>query len=210
MRTMALIATGLACIALLGAPPANAASADWSGRVYPLIDGAVDFENPIEGSKAAYTNGSRAVDFSVTAKGLKKGHGYTIWLMVFNAPENCVGLSAANGYRCGQNDHFNPAAKFSLMYGAGKWASGGSVRFEGTRDANTLLGRPGDVVVGPGLINPEGAEVHLRVRDHGPRQDCCGDEQVSTLSGGCTSESSIPGTGRNGDYACADVQATGS
>lgn len=206
-----LLALALGALAAAVMPSAEAAPADWRGALYAMSGTAVDFDSPIKGSTAAYGNGSHEVGFTVNAKGLKKGHGYTVWLMVFNSPENCVGLGAANGYRCGQNDHFNPAAKFSLMYGTGAWAKATSVSFQGTRAANTLAGRPSDVLVGPGLINPAGAEVHMRVRDHGPRQDCCASDQISTLGGGCTADSTMfPGQGAAGDYACADVQATGS
>lgn len=211
MRTRAWMVVGLVSLVALLAPAAQARSADWRGPLFPMDGMAVDFESPIAGSRAAYANGGAAVDFVVRAKGLEEGHGYTVWLMVFNHPEFCLGVDATNGYRCGAQDHFNPAAGFSLMYGTGEWAEGDAVRFKATRQANSVFARPGDVLLGPGLVNPSGAELHFRIRDHGPRQECCAEDQIGTFGGGCTTDSTMfVGDWSNGDYACVDVQATGS
>jgi hypothetical protein len=42
---------------------------------------------------------------------------------------------------------------------------------------------------GNGLRNPEGAEIHLIVNDHGPLLPELGAEMVTTYRGGCTDES---------------------
>lgn len=210
-RTAKVVLVAILGIAALVPGVVEAGPADWTGPLYPLEGMEVGFDDPVGGSKASYENGSRAVSFSVKTRGLQKGHGYTIWLMAFNAPENCVGSDAPDGFRCGMSDHMNPAAQMSVIYGAGAWATTGTVQFSGTRYANSTLQRPDGVVLGPGLINPSGAEVHLRVRDHGPRQACCAADQVGTFAGGCTVDSApFPDSGQHGDYACADVQATAS
>lgn len=197
------------------AGPATAGGVDWSGPLYRLDEGgSVDFDDPVEGSRAAYANGGRAISFGVAAPDLEEGHGYTVWLMVFNHPEFC--LAGADdpslGLRCGMGDHLNPATGFSIMYGAGAWADDDVVHFRGQRPANTVTNRPSDVLLGPGLVNPAGAEVHLRVRDHGPPQDGLEDDQIGTFGGGCDTESAPPllGEGARGTYACADIQGTAS
>lgn len=209
MRAKTLTAVVLVWLVVAATPGAHAGDG-WSGPLYPLNGATVDFGNPIEGSNAAYTNGAEEITFSVDTNGLTEGHAYTIWLMVFNHPENCLGPDGSNGLQCGQTDHFNPMAGFSVMYGTGEWAEGEAVHFEGTREGNSPLAIPSDVLIGPGLVNPAGAEVHFRVRDHGPEQECCADDQVTTIGGGCTLMSSLIGPGERGDYECADVQATGS
>jgi len=209
MKPRTMIAVALLSL-LVTATPASAGSVDWSGPMYPMDGTTVVFGEPIQGAKATYTNGADAVAFTVDAKQLEERHGYTIWLMVFNHPENCLGSDAPEGLLCGQQDHFNPAAMFSVMYGTGKWANGAAVRFEGTRQANTPLDIPPDVWLGVGLVNPGGAEVHLRVRDHGPPQGSNADDQVRTIGGGCTQESAPLGPGARGNYQCADIHTTAS
>lgn len=214
MRAKTLIALGLVMLVVAAAPAVGAGTGSWTGPLYEIKNNTVDFEELIQGSKASYTNGADSIAYSINAKQLEKDHGYTIWLMVFNDPENCIdGGSSPVGLQCGLRDHLNPAAEFSVMYGTGAWANGSSVRFEGVRQGNSPLDVPSDVLLGPGLVNPAGAEVHFRVRDHGKPEDCpeCSeDEQITTFAGGCDDETAFIGPGTHGDYLCADVQATGS
>lgn len=212
MRAKIATTIALAGLVVTAAPAVQAMhEPTWSGPLYALDGAAIDFDTgPIEGSDASYTNGGQAVEYSVVATGLTEGYGYTIWLMVFNFPWNCTGSDGPEGLRCGQMDHLNPASGFSLMYGTGAWAENSTVVFEESRQANSILTRPDDVEVGLGLINPSGAEVHLRVRDHGPPQEGLEEDQIGTIGGGCTLDTAPFGQGERGDYECADIQATAS
>ena len=50
---------------------------------------------------------------------------------------------------------------------------------------------PNDVLIGDGLTNPEGAEIHLVLRYHGPKIQGHVDEQIHTFAGGCSHDSLI-------------------
>lgn len=137
------------------------------------------------------------------------GHAYTNWLLVWNFPELCIDPQPERDYACGPDDFLNVAAGFSLMWGTGAVTESTTHTFEGTREAFD----PDGVLVGPGLVRPEGAEVHIIVRDHGPAS---GDpevreDQTTTVDGGCNNGMLHPLEvwGAPGDYECRDPQATG-
>ncbi len=224
--------------------PVNAHSmkkaADWSGAVYPLnknVDpgGAlVNFSCPIKGAGGSYENLSTGVAFTVRTRvegdcegvhRLEPGHAYTVWLMTFNHPEFCRGgPDETNRLRCSQRDHLNPATGFSVIYGTGGWAEGSDLSLRGFREANPLLDTPPDVALGPGLVNPEGAEIHLRIRDHGnPCEEAddkaacrqANDDRIKSFRGGCTETSALPFFAPRedapyGDYDCVDIHGTAS
>lgn len=234
-----LTLTGLTMVLLAATVlPVNAHSmkqtAHWSGPMYPLNEsGAPMFDCPIKGSHASYENFSTGVAFTVRARDVERdvviddegnctpvdkrepGNAYTVWIMAFNHPEFCRGGETADGLRCSRGDHLSPATGFSIMYGTGAWAEGNALNLRGFREANSLLNVPEDVALGAGLVNPEGAEIHLRIRDHGPAQEGVEDDQISSFRGGCT-EDTAPAffapreDAAYGDYRCGDIQATAS
>jgi hypothetical protein len=164
-------------------------------------------QDEVEGSEATLSKSKDGLKFSVTTSRLTPGNAYTVWIMAFNNPEACGGNNAPPGHRCGPDDMGNPEAGFSLMFGAGKLVDGESETFEGSRTQGDRSG----VEVGDGLTDAGKAEIHLRVRDHGPAQAGFEKEQITTIGGGCTDESvPIPGgSGKRGNYNCRDVQTTG-
>lgn len=179
----------------------------WKGRLHSLsADGMRDGE--VEGSEATVSQSEDGIEYSVMTSGLTPGNAYTLWVMAFNNPATCSDPNAPPGFRCGGADMENADAGFALMWGgAGAFAEGESATFEGRRAKGDMSGVELDT---PGLTNPAEAEIHFRVRDHGPRQPGLEDEQITTLQGGCTEESMPPGgTGKRGTYLCRDVQATG-
>ena len=124
----------------------------------------------------------------------------TMWAVVFNEPEGCI-----DG--CDEGDLFNPDAVTDVLYVAGNIAGGpGTSTFSGLRAAGdnsvSLFAALG--VPAPGLVDPLGAEVHLIVRDHGPKVPGLVPAQIHSFEGGCTPASSFDlGTGT---YACMDIQ----
>jgi hypothetical protein len=179
----------------------------WQGPLYSLSpEGAR--EARVEGSEGTLSRTEDGIEFSIETSGLLPGDGYTVWIMAFNNPEACQDPNAPPGFRCGMTDMQNPDAGFSLMYGgAGSFADSESVTFRGGKAKGDRSGVEFD---GLGLTNPRGAEVHLRIRDHGPAQPGLEEDQIGTIGGGCTDESTPPGgSGARGTYHCRDVQATG-
>ena len=164
-------------------------------------------EEEIEGSEATISSTKEGVEFSVKTSKLTPGNAYTVWIMAFNNPDACGGTNAPPGHRCGPDDMGNPDAGFSLMFGEGKLADGDTETFQGKRTTGDSSG----VEVGTGLGDSEKAEIHLRVRDHGPVQAGVENDQITTIGGGCLDESvPIPGgSGARGNYNCRDIQATG-
>lgn len=178
----------------------------WQGSLFTLsAEGAR--EGQVDGSEATISGTDDSIEFAIKTSGVVPGNGYTVWVMLFNNPDMCGDPNAPPGFRCGGADMENPDAAFSLMWGgAGSFAKDELVTFEGSRAKGDMSG----VEAGPGLTDPRGAEIHLRIRDHGPAQEGLEQDQITTLGGGCT-EDSPPGfgSGERGSYPCRDVQATG-
>lgn len=218
--TMAVLAVGTVGQAELAADP----SAETYGlyrlepveQDHPLADllpeGHV-LTDQVPGAEAELDRHEDRVDFTLTTTELQQ-HAYTVWLIVYNFPEHCTDPDNEDGrdFRCGQGDMLNLAAGFSIMYGTGdevQVTEDGFHTFEGSRSRFD----PDGVLVGPGLVDPQGAEIHLLVRDHGPcPADGCG-QRTTTVDGGC-SNPHFGGAlrllwGEPGDYECKDVQATG-
>ena len=180
---------------------------DWQGPMYTLTqEGMRDAE--VQGSRATLSKTEEGIEYSITTSGLVPGNGYTVWVMAFNGPSACAGADAPEGFRCGGSDMGNPDAGFSLIYGGdGKFAQSETETFRG----RVAKGDTGGVELDTGpLTAPAAAEVHLRIRDHGPAQPGMEEDQIRTLQGGCT-EDAPPGGGggQRGSYPCRDVQASG-
>jgi hypothetical protein len=180
---------------------------DWRGPLYELSeDGMRAMQVP--GSEATVSRDDDGISYRITTSGLTPGNAYTVWVMAFNNPSACAGADAPEGYRCGGSDMGTADAGFSLSYGGdGKFAESETVTFEG----RVAKGDTGGVELDTGPItDPGGAEVHIRIRDHGPAQPGMEEDQIRTLQGGCT-EDAPPGGGggKRGTYPCRDVQATG-
>jgi hypothetical protein len=103
------------------------------------------------------TRTDSSVSFSLSTTGLQAGHAVTIWWMVFNL----------NG-------------SLSVQYAAGHVIDeGGAAEFGG----QLSVGDTGGVINngGPGLLDAQGANVVLVVRDHGPADPGRVNEQLHTF-----------------------------
>jgi hypothetical protein len=173
------------------------------GTVQRMADGS-----EVEGASSRLTRFQNGVTTAISTIDLNPGHVYTLWWVVFNAPENCSdGVCNADdifvfengaiprdeaGNRVMNMDGI-AAANISIQHAAGGLA------VDGTLNTSASLGEgevPG-IVAGPGLLDAETAEIHLVVRTHGEKVDSAFLDQVSTFGGGCEPMDALP---------CDDVQ----
>lgn len=109
------------------------------------------------------------------------GHVTTLWWVIFNNPGECDG-------DCGEADLFDPNVEASCPYADGSIVDGnGHIRFhdrlpvgEARNSCLEFFGAKDH-----GLLNPEGAEIHVVVRSHGPLIPGMVPEMRSTFAGGC-------------------------
>lgn len=115
--------------------------------------------------------------FMIETHDLTPGDVVTAWGIVFNEPSECT-----DGV-CNSDDvKSNPDAVVSLFNVGGRIiGETGSVKYFnsfGLNEAETAFS-------GPGLINPEEAEIHVMLVSHGPVQPENLEAQLSTPTGGC-------------------------
>jgi hypothetical protein len=157
---------------------------------------------PIDGAWSRLLRNDSGISLTINTYGLEPGETFTVWWVVFNYPEFCNG-------GCGEDDVLlfgGPAeVQGTVLYATGHVVGGSG---QGKFGAHLSVGDASDALlgIGPGLVNPRGAEVHVVVRSHGPLQPGLVDDQISTFGGGCNN--APPGTGAPGNFACYDPQGT--
>jgi hypothetical protein len=156
----------------------------------------------IEGARATLVRNRNGARLNIQTRELEPGHTYSVWMVVFDAPEHC-----AEPYACGLDDIIplmdDPGAENpseATVFGA----VGGGLAGGTGRAAFAGHAKPGDeandVLFGDGsLDNPLTAEIHFVIRTHGPAIPGMIHEQISTFNGGC--EEGEPNEG-----LCDDVQ----
>lgn len=87
------------------------------------------------------------------------------------------------------------AAKISVQHAAGSYTPDGQL----TVSASLGEGETSGIIIGPGLLDAQTAEIHLFVRAHGPSVEDAAVEQLSTFGGACEPKDAYP---------CDDVQYT--
>ncbi len=155
----------------------------------------------IDGTEAALTRMDNGVSVKVDTVDLTAGDAVTMWWVVFNEPQNC-----SDG-ECGENDVFNlddkedfilnddgsppfnmaihEAAKISINYMDGHVIDeGGTATFNG----QLPVGDTSRANIGPGLLDPMKAEIHLVVRSHQQAIPGQVDAMTYTINGGCAAE----------------------
>jgi hypothetical protein len=124
------------------------------------------------------------VSFTYQTSSLPAGQVVTVWIVVFNNPENC------STHPCSAPaDVENPAVRADFLYGGGHVIGGsGRGNFGGHLPVGDASGSGLAEIGGPpvGLLNPLTAEVILALHSHGP----AGSGQVlkaqlSSFLGGC-------------------------
>ena len=139
---------------------------------------------------------AEGVNVTIDTTMLTAGAAYGIWWIIFNNPGACTPLGCGNDGA----DFGNPAVEASIMNATGRVAdANGNATFSAFLPVGFMHTEPasGNIrqLLGPGLQNVQGAEIHVVVRDHGLST---GDiEQLSTLLGDCNT---------SGPTGCFDAQ----
>lgn len=158
-------------------------------QVNDLVNGGT-----VAGASSKITRTDQGITVSV--KTTVDPGAYTMWLLIWNNPENCGGNPVAPGLRCvpGPPPNFDPPS--CVLYGAGHIVGkNGKLNYTAHRQA---WDPTGDITEGGclnGLTNPRGADVHAAVRTHGEAIPGMIPEQIHTVGGAC------------GVNACDEVQA---
>jgi hypothetical protein len=139
---------------------------------------------PVDGAKGRLLRTTDGIFVNLETKGLTPGNAYTLLLAVMNDPAACKASP------CEPSDVLKRTTKTRADIGyADGFIAGedGTARFAAFQPVGELR----SAWFGNGLKNPEGAEVHLIVNDHGPFLPELGATMVTTYRGGCA-DKSIP------------------
>jgi hypothetical protein len=107
---------------------------------------------------------------------------YSVWWVIYNHPELCT-----VPFECMDPAHdeaLDSPVQFALQNATGHIVGGAAI---GNFSASIRIGGhpSGEVLEGPGLLNPAGALVLMVVRYHGPAISGMIPQQLSTFDGGC-------------------------
>ena len=136
----------------------------------------------IAGTEALLLTSKEGVFVSMSTKELVPGNAYTLWLVVINKPEACESSP------CRPPDILegSPRTLSDIGYAGGLVAKAdGSGHFAAYQSKGSLP----QAWYGNGLQDPEGAEIHLVINDHGPLLADMVGTMLGSYRGGCTDES---------------------
>ncbi|MCH8908426.1 MAG: hypothetical protein IH840_15170 [Candidatus Heimdallarchaeota archaeon] len=148
----------------------------------------------VSGASATLVRTDNGVSYTLHTSGLTSGDAVTNWWVIFNNPNACTNPIAEIGSLCGFPDLFNPDVAASILFatghvvGNGDNANFGAYLMPGDND--------GDLIGGPGLLDPRGAEIHIIVRTHGEMIPSLVSGQISSVDVACDVN------------ICEDLQAT--
>lgn len=168
------------------APVTAVERADAPAEIVQSTSIVTEFPNGavIPGASARLTRGESGVNAWLQTNSLTPGNAYTLWVVVFNDPSECIVPNECRLADVAEND---PAVGVDLLIGSGLVA-GASGRATFTGRVNV-----GDAGMrGVGLLDAFEPEIHLIVRTHGPKLP--GAAQLREFGGGCDVN------------ACANVQ----
>lgn len=152
------------------------------------------------------TNG---VSFELSTTQLESNTVVTLWMVIFNVPENCV-----DG--CDINDLSNAAVETDVVYASGRVIGGsGKATYAGHRNEGDNSGSILPAWLGlpsPGLIDARKAEIHFIVHSHGPKIPGLVNEMIHSFNAGCgpVFDPTLPDVpeelGTYGPNTCEDIQ----
>ncbi len=191
MRHLAVRTIGAAALLAVVLATQAPASASAAAKREPVLT----FADLTQVGTSHVARSSEGVSFSLATTQLVPGNAYTLWLVIFNNPDGCQAPTPISS--CSPDDVGNPAAMPDIVYGTGHVAGGsGQATFSGYRPAGDDSGSISEPIGLPafGLVNPEGAEIHLVVHEHGPKLAQYLPDMIQSVAGGCT-EAGIPAPG---------------
>lgn len=141
----------------------------------------------------------------VFSTGQTIGDATTLWVAVYNNPENCTAPI------CTTPDAFNPATGPDVTTGTGRVVRGPLTVYTTWSKANDLDNSLGAFLLGTpsvGISNPMTAQFRLVVKTHGPVIPELLNDQLTTFQGGCEFGflPEIPELGTPGPNTCAEIQ----
>ncbi len=143
-----------------------------TSEVYRIADNAV-----VPGAYSSLMRNANGIALTLHTEGLQPG-AYTVWWVVENYPENCTERP------CSLADEENPAVASSVLNATGAIVGKSGIgNFGAWLGAGDTGGR--EVLFGPGLLNPLGADIYPVLRYHGPIIPELIKEQLGTYDGGC-------------------------
>jgi hypothetical protein len=166
--------------------PAAATAGGPPGQVTaPVVDlppGLIGTPVVIDGATARLQRLEDGLATRTDTRELTPGHVVTLWWVVFNNPGECATSP------CGLDDLFDEDVEAACLAADGAVVTGtGAASFsdrlgvgEGRDSCLPHFGGADH-----GLLDPQGAEVHLMVHDHGPGQPGLMPVMRSTFDGGC-------------------------
>lgn len=133
---------------------------------------------------------------------------YTLWWVVWNAPEHCD-----TEHACVESDLFNSDTEVAIGGGGGRVVgSNGRLHLAASlSEGEELTGFPTEfgIPLADDLADARHAEVHLVLRHHGEKIPELTNDMLHTFNGGCVYEGPIAGSepayGTAGPNTCRDL-----
>lgn len=170
-RPSRVLAAAVMAVLLTGVTPAHADPPS-TGDVLTFSDGTV------VGSSRLVRTGS-GISASIQTSGLTPDDVVTVWIVVFNHPENCATSP------CTADDRLDPDVDAHAVYGTGHVVGGTGTAGYGLHLNVGDASREDLWGSGPALTDPLGAEIHLVLRTHGQRQPGNVNNQSHSANLGC-------------------------
>lgn len=161
----------------------------------------------VTGADATLVRQPDGASFTFTGTGLAAGNAHTIWFVAFNNPAGCTSPVMDGGVLislCGLPDLGNAAAQATAVWGAGHVVGGSGMATLGGRVAvgdTSGCDALGRLPCNGGLTDPQGAEIHLVLRTHGPAIPDLVNEQIHSFNRGCEAGEPNVGLCRNVQFA---------
>ena len=141
-------------------------------------------ESVVDGASASLKRNGSGVTMNLKTSELEGGSAYTVWFVVFNMPQYC-----SNG-ACGEDDvadengpNPNEAAGVSVRHAAGHVVGDNGI---GNFSGRLNVGDDSGLLFGFPFTNPQGAEVHLVLRNHRQANPGHIPEQIHTFEANCS------------------------
>jgi hypothetical protein len=179
-----------------------------TSKLWTIADNEV-----VPGARSRLFRSDKKICMNISTKALPEG-AYTIWWIIFNNPQHCEFPAPVGGARCGPQDQLlNTPVNYSAVWAiSGIVGPDGNGYFNACLEEKTLPAPPQDKDVdGNGLMDTQGAEIHLAVRYHCEAESgtpALLGEQITRFGGGCTKgpPDTNFGLGTDGDCPCANLQ----